>query len=437
MRLVLIIAAWLMLGAGQANAQNADGTCTTAPCYEYTFGTVTNPNQLQEPWLKSYVAACDRQRAQYDAWNPTAAPMTYTGCTASGGNVTFKAKVGYPYAPTQWVQSMSRRLREPDNKCGELAGQTETRNLTIGWQSGIFDNGAIEFKPDGTKAPKGYYGPLPTDGPTCFDGCTASIASIGKVWLSKEANEKGLYRISGDYGLQFSGAACTPGAADNQASSPTEPSPEPACTTGQVNGKPVCVPDSLGDVNRVAAQGGKNATVGNPTAGTKDATVEKIPEAGNGGNAGGPKGSDDGSIRTPSGIVVKPSGSGSPTGNVPEPGEGEEQAECGAPGQPKCLIDEEGTPSGEGAFGDGEGSVQETEEGFLAQIAAAKELQAPPWTWTFELPTGCAPFTMDAFQLTLNVCEWQPMIHDLMSIMWIMASVFLCVRMVFNTVNKG
>lgn len=437
MKAIRFLALWLAAALVPAWAQNADGTCTAAPCYEYTFGTVTNPNQLQEPWLKSYVAACDRQRALYDAWNPTAAPMTYTGCTASGGTVTFKAKAGYPYAPTQWTQSMARRLRPPDDRCAEKAGQVVKRNLTIGWQSGLFDNGAIEYKPDGTKAPAGYYGPRPSDGPVCSDGCRMDLGGIQNVWVSEAPSPNGLYRISGDYQMTYAGAQCTATSEDDAKASPAAPTPETDCTPGVVNGKKVCVPNSWSDRNTTPAQGGKNATRGNPAAGTDNPTPASIPETGNGGNSGGPKQSTDGGVRTPSGVVTGPPGTPAPSGTIEKPPEGEEQAECGAPGQPKCAIDEAGTPSGEGALGEGDGSAASTEAGFLSEIAKAQQLQAPQWTWTFQLPSGCTPLVMEAFTMTIDVCQWQPMVHGLMGIMWIMAAVFLCVRMVFTTVNKG
>lgn len=468
-----ILGFFLALCAAVAWAYPAAGGTGTEPAY-----TV----KPAEPWLGSAAEACERERARLHnanrfSWasstvttNQTKQPTNTTVNGEQVGDcVVHWVKLAGQPAPASGdterdlhgrVQSIpyscpnggtlegSNCVCGPGeidtgstcsaNSCTPKAGQTTTKNITLGWQSGLFDNGAIEFKPDGSKAPKGYYGPRPSDGPLCVSGCKMDLGSIEDVWVSEKPNPNGLYRISGDYSMTYSGAACSATATDDGMASPTAPPPEADCAKGEVNGKPVCVPESVADRNTTPAQGGNNAKRGNPSAGTEGGSgTGDIPEAGQGGNEGGPKAAGDGGTRTPSGTKIDPPGTPPPTGNVEAPGEGEEQAACGAPGQPKCLIDETGTPSGEGALGEGDGSAASTEAGFLSEIVKAQQLQAPQWTWTFELPSGCAPFVMEAFNMTINVCQWQPMIHDLMSIMWIMAAVFLCVRMVFTTVNKG
>jgi hypothetical protein len=46
------------------------------------------------------------------------------------------------------------------------------------------------------------------------------------------------------------------------------------------------------------------------------------------------------------------------------------------------------------------------------------------WTWSFSLPTGCSAIAIGGgFNMSLDVCQWQSMIHDLMSIAWILATI--------------
>lgn len=46
------------------------------------------------------------------------------------------------------------------------------------------------------------------------------------------------------------------------------------------------------------------------------------------------------------------------------------------------------------------------------------------WSWSFQFPTGCTPLVMADFGVTINPCEWQSMIHDLMSMIWIISTFF-------------
>ena len=47
------------------------------------------------------------------------------------------------------------------------------------------------------------------------------------------------------------------------------------------------------------------------------------------------------------------------------------------------------------------------------------------WTWTFQLPTGCTPYNMgSAYSFTIDVCQFQGTIHDLMSFFWILATIY-------------
>ena len=54
--------------------------------------------------------------------------------------------------------------------------------------------------------------------------------------------------------------------------------------------------------------------------------------------------------------------------------------------------------------------------------------QVAGWTWSFQLPSGCSAITMDAFDMSIDVCQFQPMIHSLMSFVWMLLTVMGLVR---------
>lgn len=113
---------------------------------------------------------------------------------------------------------------------------------------------------------------------------------------------------------------------------------------------------------------------------------------------------------------------------VPEPQKLE--FPCGAAGLAPCAVkvDETGVPaasSAGGSFDKGNTDMDKVKTDALAAINDAKEDDdLPPWSWTFQLPTGCAPYPLAAFGLTLDVCQFRPVIHDIMSFLWLSAGVF-------------
>ena len=45
--------------------------------------------------------------------------------------------------------------------------------------------------------------------------------------------------------------------------------------------------------------------------------------------------------------------------------------------------------------------------------------------WTFSLPTGCSPYNLGAaYNIVIDVCQFQPTIHDIMTFMWVLATFF-------------
>lgn len=106
----------------------------------------------------------------------------------------------------------------------------------------------------------------------------------------------------------------------------------------------------------------------------------------------------------------------------------QEDLECGLPGKPPCKIDEAGTP--EPPVNDAEQTVRDL---FSEWQACIDDIQAclpqlPDISWTFSLPSGCSPIPLPGFEKwglsAVDICPYQPMIHNLMSMLWAAAGLF-------------
>lgn len=127
---------------------------------------------------------------------------------------------------------------------------------------------------------------------------------------------------------------------------------------------------------------------------------------------------------------------GPKTSTTPDDGE---DLECGLPGTPACKIDETGTPdpiSETQAQQDADNALSDTKQFFDGLQTALPEL--PSLNWTFSLPTGCSTIDMPGFSAdvpslgSINMCQYQPMVHDLMSMIWAGVGLFVAIGMVFK-----
>lgn len=109
-----------------------------------------------------------------------------------------------------------------------------------------------------------------------------------------------------------------------------------------------------------------------------------------------------------------------------------EDLECGLPGGPPCKIDEEGTPD----------PPDPDEEGWRSIFApiqeCAQDLEAclpelPEINLTFAFPSSCGAIPTPAFApfiSSINICQYQGMFHDLMSMIWAAVGVFGAISIV-------
>jgi len=139
----------------------------------------------------------------------------------------------------------------------------------------------------------------------------------------------------------------------------------------------------------------------------------------------------------PPGAVIPPPGAVSDgtttTGGAPK----EDPITCGLPGTPPCKIDETGTPK--------TGSISKAEldaakASGLAKITEIGSIQAPAWSWTFSLPTGCTPVTVGPFlsqSVVVDLCQYQSLIHDLAALIWVAFTIWACVGMAGRAFSAG
>jgi len=139
----------------------------------------------------------------------------------------------------------------------------------------------------------------------------------------------------------------------------------------------------------------------------------------------------------PPGATIPPPGAvtdgTTTTGSAPK----EDFITCGLPTTPPCKIDETGTPTS-GTIPTAQ--VDSAKGSALDKITDLGNVQAPAWTWSFALPTGCQAMTVGPFagrSVTVDLCAYQAMIHDLASLIWAAFTVWACVGMVGRTFASG
>lgn len=126
-----------------------------------------------------------------------------------------------------------------------------------------------------------------------------------------------------------------------------------------------------------------------------------------------------------------------PGGNMSETTP-EENAVCGIDGKPACnvKVDEKGTPEALKLEPQQEADKAFQELKDFAQDPTAKLPAFPTLNWAFELPTGCLAISLPAFAPYLeaiDVCQFQPLFHELMSIIWVLGGLFGAISMFWRS----
>ena len=127
------------------------------------------------------------------------------------------------------------------------------------------------------------------------------------------------------------------------------------------------------------------------------------------------------------------------TSTPPAPSPAPEPAiTCGLPGTPACKLDETGTATTAGTTYDATKTAIDTAKtASETAITGAASIAAPSWSFAFQLPTGCAPYVTGIKGVVLNVCQYQPTIHGLLSAIWAAATAFAMIGMVGRTIRES
>lgn len=422
-------------------------------------GTCTEYQVTRSDNSQTWVSSADDACSGYVGWLnsqqagvPSNYQISYGGGSASGNICRFTAADVNPPGPAKPRSAFIDSRTGPcdpgsSDDCSSKAGTSGTINITTGYNANASLDGP---NPTVVQQDLSF---ISSSGPTpmCDKTCSISVpfadgATYGKQWLSQVAGPNGLYRLSMDVTGSYSGASCTGSGAAAAALAAVSPAaPPPACPgqTGSVNGAVVCLPNSTAaGVNPFPSGPALNdATRGNPPAGSTPGPAPDTARAGggasgatsgNGGGAvGGPgtgpnnsylgKGCNDGS-KSPA-PACSGDGTNNADGTKPTVA-GKEQANCGAPGQPKCAIDETGTPTSvddKGATDKAFASLKNSTDDLRTKAAGADDKGFfDRFSSVFATPSlaTCEPFTLPRDMGVIDPCGVVEGVRTAMAYIW-------------------
>lgn len=322
------------------------------------------------------------------------------------------------------------------------AGTERTINFTLGYTH----DPSGDTSATGLDIP-GTYMAARSAGSVCASGggsvCSAQIDTAtppSAVWISAAPNAQGLYRVSVDQRVTYTGTSCTQTPNERVLTESTDSGPACDGAFGVVNGRPVCVPSDLSSRNTVQGSTGTTTAprqAGNPTAGSNGGLPlgSRTPSGGSGNNDGGPVSPIDGSPAPlnqplPSTPVTTVTGSIDVEVDVET---------CGLPGKPPCKMDETGTPDGvpEGVYGPKVDAVADEIAGNRGTIAGDSDKSFfSSWNLFFSAPpvVACEPVVLPEHRGVsmgeLNPCPVVDGVRTVMAYIWALAALYLCLRMV-------
>lgn len=307
-----------------------------------------------------------------------------------------------------------------DTVCKSMQGQDFTLNWSLGYTRTPDIDADLSWK---------FVAPPvkpPSNGMVCDPVTSCQVALVlapTAVWQSLSPTSQGLYRVSVDYDAQHMGESCTPTDAERAGAHPAADKPTCPGFVGEVNGVPGCYGTASNPTSSDVPESKPQAPeAGNPPAGKKPDSGEgsgsggagRTPSTGDGGPGGGPAGA---------------AGSGKkPDGTTDKPGEGKEQANCGAPGQPKCGIDERGTPN---KFEGDKAALDKWKSDVEANRNTIKETDGSffdSYSMFFAVPpiVPCEPIELPNDQVLTRQCDVVEGTRSVMSYIWALAAIWIC-----------
>lgn len=268
---------------------HAQGTATVDQyCFNNTGGSCAGT------WKNTPTEACAEGAAFYSTAN---APQTCVVQTCSGNldsparQFSCKLTAGFVYTNGLSYRSAAGTLPCPS------AGTKSVRDFTIGYSNSPNDGAPSAPEVAAYSALVGSSRCMVAGGASC--GVTLA-PQANMAYMSTQPTSTGLYRVSVDIEVTYSGTSCTPSATDNAATNAAQAVPPCPGAYGTVNGKPTCVLTSPGTAQAAPLKSDGTAvpvTTGNPAAGSSgaDPVGNRVPTSGtNGANNGSPVTAADG-----------------------------------------------------------------------------------------------------------------------------------------------
>lgn len=102
---------------------------------------------------------------------------------------------------------------------------------------------------------------------------------------------------------------------------------------------------------------------------------------------------------------------------------------CGLPGQAPCAVkvDETGTPTTVPELADPQQLAEESLDPISGSESPTFWPSLPAVSWSFALPSACSVIPLPAFapfMPAVDVCQFQPMFHDIMTVVWLLGGLF-------------
>lgn len=407
-------------------------------CVEYSVDYGVEPLQWRSSKSEACTAGFNAAKAagyyQPVPQQPPLSPITFSAESQSNGDLcVVKNSLG------QEVASRGVNTRETPGTCTSVCQSQKDQFKTVNMTWGYTRSPNIDSDP--TWSFVGNEIKVPENRMVCDPAQPCQLELAPNPKMSRQSlspTDQGLYRLSADYTATYTGEICTPTDDDKAALGKDAPTPPCPGFVGEVNGKPGCYGTAANPTrNDKPVSKPLPPTPGNPAAGVQPgdgSSPSQTPSTGNGGPAGGPA------------AAAGPNAGGGDDegdGTTDKPDDGKEQQECGAPGQPKCRIDETGTPDGKGIFDQHRDKLENEGQKMTDELEKIRNTQDKDTSWgttpTWIQHAACAPWDLGTLQiagrsisLSIDMCPIMPWVVGVMNFIWAVGTFFAIISMVFR-----
>jgi type II secretory pathway pseudopilin PulG len=383
--------------------------------------SATVPPDTNQPFESQCAAAVDP--------NP---PMTATSACA-----------GYPTtaglaAADNWVKEpRTYKYNVGANGIATVTGAIGTNGKTYTYGVDCYQKGRMADG-DGLKLPQKTPTPAPevkVDYPNCGKGNYAYTDETGLTSCSQNLPDRTLTDCTSGNGGYVNGAAvCLP----------ANPAPGTAAAAAQTAQQKADAAVAAGRATTAALQAAADALTAYRTAANAAASMpSSTAAAGSAATAyaSAQQAALAAGLTVPAPIPSPSSPSATGTGGNGTGSETSGPVECGSPGKPACKIDETGTPTPADMTNNmkaANDSVSKAWDDIKAELDKvpndSDKKSILDWGFSFALPSSCSTYPM-FLNVKIDFCQFQPIVHELMSLIWLGATMWICIGMVGSTLR--